>query len=276
MIKQWDADKFILIQTLRAHYKCAVWTLAVSPNGDFIVSSGADKSLRVWERTMEPLVIEEERENEREREFNKEIEDNLDRDEPNLAKETETTLASRKTVETLKGAELLMERLEICEQQAAGEIVPILQALGTTSSKYLLDSLSKIPASEIEQSLMMLPFSYASRLVEICCNDFISHGLKIENNCKIVLSLIRMHHARIVSNDDLSALVFSCKSILQSRIKLLKDRIAFNTFALQYMKTQIESKEETRLFADATEGFKEKSKRRKRRDKAKAVITVVS
>ena len=36
--------------------------MAVSPSGDYIVSSSHDKSLRLWERTREPLILEEERE----------------------------------------------------------------------------------------------------------------------------------------------------------------------------------------------------------------------
>ena len=36
--------------------------MAVSAAGDFAVSGGADRSLRVWRRTDEPFFVEEERE----------------------------------------------------------------------------------------------------------------------------------------------------------------------------------------------------------------------
>lgn len=36
--------------------------MAVSPSGDYVVSSSHDKSLRLWERTREPLILEEEKE----------------------------------------------------------------------------------------------------------------------------------------------------------------------------------------------------------------------
>lgn len=39
-----------------------VWCLAISPNGDHVVSSSHDKSLRLWERTKEPIILEEEKE----------------------------------------------------------------------------------------------------------------------------------------------------------------------------------------------------------------------
>jgi len=46
---------------MQGHHQ-EVWGLALSPNGDYVVSASHDKSLRLWERTREPLVLEEERE----------------------------------------------------------------------------------------------------------------------------------------------------------------------------------------------------------------------
>lgn len=39
-----------------------VWCVAISPSGDHLVSASHDKSLRLWERTREPVILEEERE----------------------------------------------------------------------------------------------------------------------------------------------------------------------------------------------------------------------
>ena len=38
------------------------WCLVVSSMGDFVVTSGADRALRVWQRTEEPFFVEEEKE----------------------------------------------------------------------------------------------------------------------------------------------------------------------------------------------------------------------
>ena len=42
--------------------------MSISPNGKYVVTSGHDKTLRLWEKTQEPLVLDDERENEREKE----------------------------------------------------------------------------------------------------------------------------------------------------------------------------------------------------------------
>ena len=47
--------------------------MAVSPNAKFVVSCGHDKTLRLWERTDEVLVLDDERETEREREGDLEL-----------------------------------------------------------------------------------------------------------------------------------------------------------------------------------------------------------
>lgn len=64
-VKQWDADNFENVITLAGHHG-HVWSLAVSDDGKYVCSAGHDRSLRLWNRTQEPLVLEDERETQRE------------------------------------------------------------------------------------------------------------------------------------------------------------------------------------------------------------------
>jgi len=59
-----------------------------------------DKSIRLWEKTNEPLVLEDERETEKEQQYENEIV----KEEQVIAGETnkETGLATIKTIETIK------------------------------------------------------------------------------------------------------------------------------------------------------------------------------
>lgn len=66
-LKEWDADNFENVITLPGHHG-SVWALAVSEDGKFVATAGHDRSIRLWERTSEPLVLEDERETEREAE----------------------------------------------------------------------------------------------------------------------------------------------------------------------------------------------------------------
>lgn len=60
-IKQWDADKFERITTLSGHHS-AIWSLSISSDGRSLLSTSHDRSIRLWEKSDEIVVLEEERE----------------------------------------------------------------------------------------------------------------------------------------------------------------------------------------------------------------------
>ncbi|KAJ7317722.1 hypothetical protein JRQ81_003884 [Phrynocephalus forsythii] len=290
----WDADCFTFppslytLSNLQGHHQ-EVWCLALSPNGDYLVSSSHDKSLRLWERTREPLILEEEREMQREMEYEESI---AKEDQPVVAGETqgEAGLAGRKTIETVKAAERLMEAIELYREEtakleehkaickAAGKEVPlpvnpILQAYGNISpSAYVLEVLKKVKLSELEESLLVLPFSYVPDLL-ILFNRFLQLGSDVELLCRALLFLLRIHFGQITSNQLLVKMMENLKKTTISQVSQVRDALGFNLAGLQFLKREIEAKEEVTFFADATEQFEEK--KRKRKKKQKMVLTMV-
>ena len=61
MVKYWDGDNYKQVLDLPGHVK-EVWCAAVSNDGEFLLTGSADRSLRCWERTQEPVFLEEEEE----------------------------------------------------------------------------------------------------------------------------------------------------------------------------------------------------------------------
>ncbi|KAM3935805.1 WD repeat-containing protein 3 [Leptodactylus fuscus] len=287
-VKQWDADKFQQVQTLEGHHG-EVWCLAVSPNGDHVVSSSHDKSLRLWERTREPLILEEEQEMQREAEYEESV---AKGDQPVVAgeKEGEAGLAGKKTIETVKATERIMEAIELHREEsgkveehqalckAAGKelprkVHPILQAYGNiSSSEYVLDVIKKVRSSELEESLLVLPFSYVPDLLTLF-RDYIRRAQDVELICRCLLFLLRIHFGQITSNQMLLGVMEDLKTCTISRVTEVRDVMGVNMAALQFLKREIEAKEEVLFFADATERFEEK--RRKRKKKEKMVLTLV-
>ena len=68
-LKYWDADRFELITQQRSHFGEA-WCLAISHLGDFVVTAGHDRAIRIYLKSNEPVILTEERE--------RELEDQLD------------------------------------------------------------------------------------------------------------------------------------------------------------------------------------------------------
>uniref|UniRef100_A0A8C3U083 WD repeat-containing protein 3 n=1 Tax=Catharus ustulatus TaxID=91951 RepID=A0A8C3U083_CATUS len=266
-IKQWDADKFEHIQTLEGHHQ-EVWCLALSPNGDYVVSASHDKSLRLWERTREPLILEEEREMVRAASF--------------PPKPT-----SRPLCPGLSGvlmccscaaqAEKIMEAIELYREEmakqkehnaickAAGKEVPfpvnpILRAYGNITVSGM--------SSELEESLLVLPFSYVHDLLRLF-NEYIQQGSDVELLCRALLFLLKIHFGQITSNQMLVTVIENLKKTTISRVSeaQVSDVLGFNMAGLQFLKREIEAKDEVTFFADATEHFEEKKRKRKKKEK---------
>uniref|UniRef100_A0A8P4G1I4 WD repeat domain 3 n=1 Tax=Dicentrarchus labrax TaxID=13489 RepID=A0A8P4G1I4_DICLA len=287
-IKQWDADKFEHIQTLEGHHR-EVWCLAISPNGDHLVSASHDKSLRLWERTREPIILEEEREMEREAEFEESM---AKGDVPVVPGETqgEAAPASKKTVETVKAAERIMEALELYKEEnrklevhkyacenAGKELPPpkpnpILVAFGNVSpSRYVLDVIKKVRSSELEVSLLVLPFPYVPELLKLF-NSYIQQGLEVELVCRCLFFLLKIHFGQISSNQMLLSVIDELRTNTVSKVREIRDVMGFNNAGLQFLQREIESKEDVMFFADATGQLKDKKKKRRKRERA--ILTI--
>ncbi|XP_045657354.1 WD repeat-containing protein 3 isoform X1 [Ursus americanus] len=281
-IKQWDADKFEHIQTLEGHHQ-EIWCLAVSPSGDYVVSSSHDKSLRLWERTREPLILEEEREMQREAEYEESV---AKEDQPVVPGETQgdNYFTGKKTIETVKAAERIMEAVELYREEtakrkehkaickAAGKEVPlpvnpILMAYGNISpSAYVLEVFKGIKSSELEESLLVLPFSYVPDILKLF-NEFIQLGSDIELLCRCLFFLLRIHFGQITSNQMLVPVIEKLKETTISKVSQVRDVIGFNMAGLEYLKRECEAKSEVMFFADATSQLEEKKRKRKKREK---------
>jgi U3 small nucleolar RNA-associated protein 12 len=119
-LKFWDADKFEQILSLNGHHG-EIWGLTVSKGGNFVVTCSADRSIRIWEQTEEPVFLEEEREKTLENLFdadNQSAEPGKIGEGSGLADPAESSqVAVRAGKESLKAGERLMEALEIAEHE---------------------------------------------------------------------------------------------------------------------------------------------------------------
>ncbi|KAE8721013.1 hypothetical protein F3Y22_tig00017627pilonHSYRG00017 [Hibiscus syriacus] len=172
LLKYWDADKFELLLTLEGHH-AAVWCLAVSNRGDFVVTGSHDRSIRRWDRTEEPFFIEEEKEKRLEEIFEAYMDDTFeDRHVPKeeLPEEGAVALAGKRTLETLTATDSIIDALEVAEvelkriveheeEQARGKVAefqPNLIMLGLSPSGYVHRALSNISTNDLEQTLLLI------------------------------------------------------------------------------------------------------------------------
>ncbi|XP_005099510.1 WD repeat-containing protein 3 [Aplysia californica] len=267
-VKQWDADNFENILTLEGHHG-EVRSLALSPSGNTLVSSSHDRSLRLWEKTEEPLVLEEEREMEREEE---ESESLLKDGEEVVPGETteEVKMAGKKTMDTVKGTERIMEALEIYESQiaeqtqAAGGKAPAPHPMMVayrceTPSDFVLETLRRVKPSDLIGSLLSLPFSFVTKLLPIL-DELLSGRRNTELVCKCLNFLLKIHHGEITSSRAHIAVVEKLKEHSVTAVQWQRDVTAFNLAGLSFLKKQLEESKSVTLFADATSKRKKKKR----------------
>ncbi|XP_012276684.1 WD repeat-containing protein 3 [Orussus abietinus] len=271
-VKEWDADIFRKIITLRGHSGEA-WNCAISPNGMCIASCGSDGVVRIYERTMEPLVLEDEAEEEREKQENELATGDI----TVVQGQKQQLLPSRKTVNSEKGAELILECLEISKDydeqvaidpNSAPPPPALMQALKcVTTEQFFLETVKRVRLSELEETLLLLPFSAACEILRMLPN-LLKSDYQVELLARLALSLIQAHHGPIISSSNLLPILESVQQLIFERVSALKDMIGYNLYGMAYMQRLIEDRENIQLFKDATKKRKQKYKSIKNKQKA--------
>ncbi|KAI0125734.1 WD domain-containing protein [Xylariales sp. AK1849] len=255
-IKYWDGDKFEQIQRLDGHHG-EIWSLAISRNGNFIVSASHDKSIRVWEETDEQIFLEEEREKEIEELYESTLTTSLERDPDDEDQSIEVAAATKQTVETLMAGERIAEALEVGmedlhvvreweEAKAANpNTAPpqrnlIFMAQGGISAEgYVMSVVQKIRASALHDALLVLPFATVPMLFTFL-NLFAMRSMNIPLTCRILFFMLKTHHHQIVASRTMKAMLDGIRMNLRKALKRQKDEMGYNIAALKIVGMQIQ------------------------------------
>lgn len=265
-VKQWDADSFQKIISLPGHIGHA-YNLAVSPNGFFLATCGADRTIRLFERTDEPIVLQDVQEEEREELENRQLATGEDNSIPTLPG---LKLASKKTVGAEKAAESILECLEICSRYESDikdgekpEIHTLMTAYDAKNPEdFFMAVVNRIRASDLEECLVLLPFSNVCKILEMVPNLVAKRKDQAEHILKIVLFLFKIHQKPISANHTLLSVIGEIIQSLTAVTEELRDMIGMNYSSLQLLQRDIEEKDNVELFYEALEKKKKNKKRR--------------
>ncbi|KAJ2556560.1 beta transducin [Coemansia sp. RSA 1933] len=264
LVQQWDGDNFQRIQKLEGNHG-DVWALALAKHGNYAVSSGQDRSIRIWDKTEEPLFLEEERERELEEMYDRGLEENLDRPERIGGEDNdddgaeETERAGKATMETLKAGERIMEALDLADEErrkweayeeqkrkmphlapAPPETSPILQFEGISPEAYVLRTIERVRASELEDALLVLPFSRVLSLMAYI-NIWAQHEWSTPLVCRVLFFLLKTHQNQVVATRTMRTQLNSIRQHLRAGVSLQRNQIGFNLAALRSLRTEWEA-----------------------------------
>lgn len=291
-IKYWDADRFEQILYLPGH-KGSLWSLSISPEGDSLYSCGQDRSIRVWKRTEDLVFIEEEKERQLEAQVDKEAAaSGSSASEGSLNLEMITT----KSVESIKSSEQLMAAIDLVEEEIVleEERKRAFKSLKTEEEKkkfekqqkksanvlllnlspyqYLLRSLRTIKHSELESTLILLPFHYVKKFLKLLI-QLIRQGLDIELCSRISILLLRNFQLQILSTQLFLPELIELKTLLSSSIHSYRDLIGTNIAGIQYLiRVKKEEEEESLAFSNVQKGPKSDDIKKDMLDLNKGII----
>eukprot|EP01147_Barroeca_monosierra_P000727 gene727-4020_t len=264
-IKQWDADSFVLIQTLEGH-QGPISCCAISSRGDVLVTGSHDKSIRTWVRTREMLNVEEEQSISRELNYEIEQTEQEAREFRAKTKEDEVAVAGKRSSETLKAADRLIEAIHLAvEEDAKGgsqfhkswlmlQIIdsgvhPMFLANNCKNGlQYVQTVLEKTPSSELEEALMLMPFSLVQKFLNYLlslltanlsterCSRCIVFLLRSDSHC----NLARVHHNQLITTTEYLDLISRLQDALPRALGKLKNMVGFNLAALRFLRQQFQ------------------------------------
>ncbi|KAJ2945917.1 hypothetical protein O0L34_g4833 [Tuta absoluta] len=275
-VKQWDADSYDNIITLNGHVgEC--WGVCVGAGGLHAASCGADRALRLYARTDEPLVLG-------------------DRDDEQEGLATGDTHApvpglpglnmpTKKTIGAEKAADSIMECLSVGAEykqqlaEARGQPVqaPVLMTAYNAASaeEFLLETVARIRASDLEEALLLLPFSAACEVLKML-PTLLDRGDRAELLCRLAVFLVRVHHAPLVANHALLKHMIQVQAKANMRLAELRDMVGFNVQALRWAAREAEAAASEQLFREAAGNKRAKDRRKRTRQALKRPIVTVT
>lgn len=262
-VKYWDGDRFVGVQTMEGHHG-EVWALSTGHLGRLVVTAGADRSIRVWEKTDEPLFLEEEREKELEQMY--ESAATAQNDAATEQSGAEAEAVTKSTTESLMAGERVIEALETADADLAQRaqavkqgqdassvpVHPLIQAAFSgmdepDTHKYVLRVVEKILPTHLEDALLVLPFDRVVSLFAYI-DVWITKEWNVSLAARILFFLLRTHHAQIVANRVMRTTMVRLRTHVKDVLSKQKTMIGFNMAALRYLQSQEVLSRTTELF----------------------------
>ncbi|CAM9439987.1 unnamed protein product [Hapterophycus canaliculatus] len=162
--------------------------------------------------------------------------------------------ATKRSLESVKAGERLMDALELAElelklvradeRSAAkakrkGEPAPPARRpnpvlLNLSPLRYVLRTLQMIKTPELEQALLVLPFSQVESLANFLVR-LLAAGLEVELCARCAVFLLKVHQARIVSTGSMVVVLDALRTNLRQQLEASRDVVGRNMAGLRIL-----------------------------------------
>ena len=193
--------------------------------------------------------------------------------------ESGVALASRRTADTERGAEALMEALELYRghiDSGDTQLPALMLAFGAeTALDYMVTIVTRIKSSQLEEVLLVLPLDMVQELVSVL-ESILSKGRVVEIATRCLLFLLEIHHGPITSSRPMEEILTRLNPIVKKEVTEMKDVIGTNLAGLRFLSDRIEERRGVEMFTDTTTRQRERNKKKKKKERQlqRAVMTM--
>lgn len=131
--------------------------------------------------------------------------------------------------------------------------------------EFILQTLTMIKASELEQSIMLLPVEYVNLMTTAVHAIFENYPLATEGAFRCLNALMKFHRVNLSGNANSNSFQ-DVASAAGKRCRELQDIIGFNAAALNVIQNRKQDKEKILVFREMVS-----ARKRKRKAKEKAL-----
>lgn len=111
--------------------------------------------------------------------------------------------------------------------------------LGQSPSMHLLNTVTSVRASILEEALLVVPFTSVCKLL-MFMDGWLREGLETELVCRILFFLLRVHHAQLAANHAILPYLRSLQYYSKARLRKEAEVIGFNRAAMSYLKRALD------------------------------------
>lgn len=123
--------------------------------------------------------------------------------------------------------------------------------LGLSPAAFVLKAVAAVRTSDLEQALLVLPFSSALHLLDYIA-QWLKSGDHIELSCRAAILLLRLHQSQLVATTSARPTLLTVQNELRPRVQGLKSALGFNLAGLGHVQRMLTAKSQA-PFGDAVQ-----------------------
>ena len=252
--KQWDCDRLDapFVQLFRRGHTAEVWAVASAGDGSTIYTAGADRALRCWARTAEPVFASEEQDAALDATLDR-LGDGLDTEAAARPGALGRIVAAKTSHTAQRGAERIAEALELAQGEAgaraaaakAGTACPAPSPLmlGMAPQKYVLRRLGDLTsAADLEPALLVLPVDLVAVLLGFLADALAGEGaVDVELCARAAALALRLHAKEVAAHAPLRRPLLRLRDALRARLDAERALFGRNLAACRVVKLRAET-----------------------------------